>query len=218
MAVCRVSRVRRGKLTYLDATALFALRDLVRDADRQGRPGALVECGCALGGSAIVMAASRNGDSRPLYVYDVFGMIPPPGQNDGPDVHERYATIAGGQARGLGDDTYYGYKVDLQAEVVRSFTQFGIPPDARNVNLVKGLFQETITLKCPVAVAHVDGDWYESVFTCLDKIWPLIVTGGVMVIDDYFAWSGCRDAVNDFLAGQSDCEPVKRSRLHLLKH
>ena len=48
-----------------------------------------------------------------MKVYDVFGMIPPPGEHDGADVHERYAKIAAGDARGVGGETYYGYRDDL---------------------------------------------------------------------------------------------------------
>lgn len=211
------ARVRREKLTYLDGAALHDLRDAVREADRQQRPGMLIECGCALGGSAIVMAASRAGNDRPLYVHDVFGMIPPPGEHDRLDVHDRYAAIAAGKSAGLDGDSYYGYRDDLASEVAESFFRFGMPPEASNIHLVRGLFQETLNPDGPVAVAHVDGDWYESVMTCLLRIWPTLVSGGVMVIDDYYAWSGCRDAVDEFTVSRQDCERVQRSRLHLVK-
>ena len=52
-----------------------------------------------------------------MKVYDVFGMIPPPGERDGADVHQRYATIAAGASKGIGGETYYGYRDDLLAEV-----------------------------------------------------------------------------------------------------
>ena len=46
---------------------------------------------------------------------------------DGADVHERYAKIAGGGARGPGGDTYYGYRDDLYNEVAESFARPGVP-------------------------------------------------------------------------------------------
>ena len=67
------------------------------DLERARRPGLIIEAARA-GGSAIVMAAAKSG-ARPMKVYDVFGMIPPPGERDGEDVHERYEKIAGGDAR-----------------------------------------------------------------------------------------------------------------------
>jgi asparagine synthase (glutamine-hydrolysing) len=50
----------------------------------------------------------------------------------------------------------------------------------------------------PVALAHIDGDWYRSVMTCLRRIEPNLVPGGTLVIDDYRAWSGCKRAVDEY--------------------
>ena len=44
-------------------------------------PGIFVEAGCALGGSTIVIAHAKE-QERPLRVYDVFDMIPPPTAED----------------------------------------------------------------------------------------------------------------------------------------
>ena len=54
--------------------------------------------------------------------------------------------------------------------------------------------------------------------TCLERIGPRLPSGGVMVIDDYFHWSGCRTAVDEFLAANADgYTTVKRTRLHIVK-
>lgn len=50
--------VRAENLTYLDLAALAELHRAV--ADRANVPGDLVEVGCALGGSALVMAHART--------------------------------------------------------------------------------------------------------------------------------------------------------------
>ena len=68
-----------------------------------------------------------------------------------------------------------------------SFTRHGVPLAENNVELVKGLFQDTIHLDEPVAFAHLDGDWYESTMVCLERIAPLLVPGGRIVLDDYHA-------------------------------
>ena len=68
-----------------------------------------------------------------------------------------------------------------------------MPVGEHNVELVRGLFEDTIDLDEPVAFAHLDGDWYESTMTCLERIAPLLVPGGRIVLDDYYTWSGCRD-------------------------
>jgi hypothetical protein len=194
-----IARVREERLTYLKPRYLRALAADVLDVERTGLEGLVLEAGTALGGSAIVMAAAKAPE-RPMKVYDVFGMIPAPGEEDGEDVHERYATIAGGDARGVGGETYYGYRDDLYGEVSASFARLGVPVGERNVELVKGLFEETIVLDGPVAFAHLDGDWYESTLTCLERVAPRLVPGGRIVLDDYYKWSGCRRAVDEYFA------------------
>ena len=152
-----------------------------------------------------------------MKVYDVFGMIPAPTERDGADVHRRYEKIAGGDARGVGGETYYGYRDDLFQEVSDSFTRLGVPPGERNVELVKGLFEDTIQLAEPVAFAHLDGDWYESTMTCLDRIAPLVVPGGRIVLDDYYAWSGCRAAVDEYFKDRDGFRLEHRAKLHVVR-
>jgi hypothetical protein len=211
-----VARVRAEHLTYLEPDRLRDLARVVLDLEERRLPGLLVEAGTARGGSAIVIAAAKAPD-RPMKVYDVFGMIPPPSEQDGPDVHRRYEVIAGGRARGVGGETYYGYRDDLYSEVADAFARLGVPPGERNVELVRGLFEDTIDLDEPVALAHLDGDWYESTMTCLTRIAPLVVSGGRIVLDDYYQWSGCRAAVDEYFAGRDDFRLVPGPRLHAIR-
>ncbi len=211
-----ITQVQDEKLTYLECEALWDLRQRAKNAELQGIPGAIVEAGCALGGSAIVLARSKTPD-RAMYVYDVFGMIPPPGDHDGDDVKQRYATIVAGASEGIGGHRYYGYESELLSKVEANFDRFAVSPSAHNIHLVKGLFQETLHPDWPVALAHIDGDWYESVKVCLDRLWPVISEGGVIVVDDYDAWTGCRRAVDEFISAATDCTVERRIRLHLIK-
>jgi predicted O-methyltransferase YrrM len=211
-----ISRVRAEHLTYLKPDGLRALAAGVRDAETARLPGLVIEAGTALGGSAIVMAAAKAPE-RPMKVYDVFGMIPPPGEHDGEDVHARYEQIAGGQAKGVGGATYYGYRDDLYQTVTESFARLGVPVAEHNVELIQGLFEDTIDLDEPVAFAHLDGDWYESTMTCLTRIAPLLVPGGRIVLDDYYKWSGCRTAVDEYFAGRPGFQLEHGAKLHVIR-
>ena len=167
-----IDAVRGERLTYLKAGMLEDLAACVLRLEREGLAGVIVEAGTARGGSAIVLAAAKS-QERPMKVFDVFGMIPPPSERDGADVHRRYETIAAGAAKGPGGETYYGYRDDLYHEVEESFARHGVPVDEHHVELLRGLFEDTIQLDEPVAFAHLDGDWYESTKTCLTRIAPL---------------------------------------------
>jgi len=211
-----IKRARAEHLTYLKPHNLRSLASVVAEAERAGRPGLIIEAGTARGGSAIVMAAAKAPE-RPMKVYDVFGMIPPPTEHDGPDVHERYRKISQGEATGVGGDKYYGYRDDLYDEVTESFSRLGVPAAENRVELIRGLFEDTIELDEPVAVAHLDGDWYESTMTCLTRIAPLLSPGGRIVLDDYYAWSGCRAAVDEYFADRGGFRFEQRARLHVVR-
>jgi hypothetical protein len=211
-----ITRVRAEHLTYLKTANLRELAAIVADIEREQLGGLIVEAGTALGGSAIVLAAAKAPE-RPMKVYDVFGMIPAPSEQDGADVQRRYEKIASGDAKGVGGETYYGYRDDLYHEVADSFTRLGVPPQETNVELVKGLFEDTIDLTEPVAFAHLDGDWYESTMTCLQRIAPLVVPGGRIVLDDYYAWSGCRAAVDEYFKDRDGFRLEHRAKLHVVR-
>jgi len=211
-----IERVRRDGLTYLQPVHLWGLVGALIDLDDRGVDGAVVETGTALGGSAILLATARR-RPRHMLVFDAFGMIPPPSEHDGEDVHHRYDEIVAGKSTGIAGDTYYGYRNDLLQEVTGSFERYGVPPATSSVTLVPGLFEESLHVDEPVALVHIDCDWYDSVMVSLERIVPHVVPGGRLVIDDYWTWSGCRRAVNDFLRGRDDLAVERRLRLHLVK-
>jgi O-methyltransferase len=101
--------------------------------------------------------------------------------------------------------------------VTDSFARLGVPTAEHRVELIRGLFHDTIDLDEPVALAHLDGDWYESTMTCLTRIAPLLTPGGRIVLDDYHHWSGCRAAVDEYFAGRSDFRFEPRARLHVVR-
>jgi asparagine synthase (glutamine-hydrolysing) len=128
-------------------------------------------------------------------------MIPPPTKDDTKDVHERYKQIVAGKALGLRGNTYYGYQDNLQDLVQANLERFGIDCQEQRVALIKGLVQDTMQIEQPVAFAHVDVDWYEPVLTCLQRVFPHLVIGGSIILDDYHDWGGCRKATDEYLQG-----------------
>jgi lipopolysaccharide biosynthesis glycosyltransferase len=211
-----IDGVRREHLSYLDVASLRTLAATVEAIEAAGIEGLIIEAGTALGGSAITMAAAKS-SARPMKVYDIFGTIPPPDEKDGEDVHRRYATIVSGRSKGIGGETYYGYRDDLLAAVTDSFARYDLPIADNKIELIQGLFQDTISLEEPVALAHLDGDWYASTMTCLTRIAPLLSVGGRFVIDDYDTWSGCRAAVDEYFAGRGGFRFERRGRLHIVR-
>lgn len=212
-----IRAVRAQHLTYLSNQALIDLVETVRQLEQQQRCGLIVEAGVALGGSTIVLAHTKA-PARQLYAYDVFAMIPPPSADDGPDAHARYAEISNGRASGIHGDKYYGYEDALLKKVLHNFAQFGIDPEKAHVRFCPGLFEDTLRIDQPVVLAHIDCDWYDSVMLCLERITPYLIPGGVLIIDDYADWSGCKRAVDEYFVGRSaGFEFVRKVKLHITR-
>jgi O-methyltransferase len=199
--------VRKQRLTYLTPSKLARIEDCLTDVIRHGVPGDFLETGVALGGSAIVIAGRLDRDRR-FHGYDVFEMIPPPGESDPPEVHDRYAVIASGASEGIDGETYYGYRDRLYDNVVAAFAEQSVPVDGDRVQLHRGLFEDTLHLDRPVAFAHIDCDWHDPVALCLERIHPWLQPGGWLVIDDYYAYRGAKSAVDAFRADNPDLVAV----------
>lgn len=212
-----IHKVKDSRLTYLDNMALIELYQTITDIEDRNLGGIFIEAGVALGGSAIVITAAKR-KTRPFKLYDTFKMIPPPSNKDGDDVHQRWMEISSGKARGIQGNLYYGYDKNLFEHVRANFNRLGLNPEENNVEFIEGLFQNTMQINDPVAFAHLDCDWYESTWTCLERIEPHLVPGGELIIDDYEHWSGCRQAVDDYFSHYCNQYIFKQcSRLHILK-
>lgn len=190
--------IRAQKITYLSETRLASINATCSSIEDVNLAGLFIEAGCALGGSAVLIASTKNSE-RPFLVYDVFDMIPAPTDKDPKDVHERYETIVQGKSTGIGGDKYYGYLENLYNVVQSNLNNFGINCQQQRISLIKGLVQNTMVIEQPVAFAHIDVDWYEPVLTSLERIFPNLVVGGSIILDDYHDWGGCRQATDEFL-------------------
>jgi asparagine synthase (glutamine-hydrolysing) len=193
-----IRQIQNQKLTYLSRRKMELISQTCRAIEEQHLAGVFIEAGCALGGSAILISSIKRPD-RPFLAYDTFSMIPPPTDEDTPDVHLRYRIISEGKSEGIDGDEYYGYQENLYERVQQNFADFGLDCAERNISLIQGLLQESMTIKQPVAFAHIDVDWYDPVKTCLERIFPNLIVGGSLILDDYHDWGGCRKAVDTYL-------------------
>ena len=192
-----IIRIKTDQLTYLATHDLLNLYRAAKAVEQAQVVGMFIEAGCALGGSAITIGKAKK-TQREFRIYDAFGMIPAPSDKDDADVHARYDEIKSGKSKGLGGDTYYGYTENLQTVVMANLASYGLPIQDNNIKLIKGHFEDTLYITEPVALAHIDCDWYASVMSCLIQIEPNLSPGGKIIFDDYVEWSGCRNAVDEY--------------------
>jgi hypothetical protein len=194
-----IHHLRANGLTYCGrAGKLETLHRMVAEVEARAVPGIFVEAGVAMGGSACVIAKTKQPD-RELRLFDVFDMLPAPSAADGARAAQVYEYFRAGRVQGLTDVNYVSHSRDMLAFVRANMRAVGVEPDACNIRFEKGLYQDTLHVDQPVAFAHIDCDWHDSVMVCIERIAGLISPRGIMLFDDYHSFEGCRRAVDAWL-------------------
>jgi O-methyltransferase len=151
--------------------------------------GIVVECGTWRGGM-IAGIADVLGSRRCYYLCDSFEGLPPAKEIDGAAAQAWQPNV-----------TCPGYYNNCTAseEDARSAMSMS---SARDYQIVKGWFEETLPKfpPRPIALLRMDADWYDSTKCILDNLATRMVSGGLIIIDDYYTWEGCTVAVNEFAA------------------
>lgn len=174
--------------------ALFSAVNHLLDAKIAGN---FVECGVWQGGSCMNMALtllSRNRTNRDLWLYDTFeGMTPPQSQD---------VDLLGRSAADLLSSPDLGPETRCEAtlETVKVNLESTGYPSSR-IHYIAGAIKRTIPNQMPekISLLRLDTDWYESTRHELEHLYPRVSSGGIVLIDDYGHWQGCRKAVDEFL-------------------
>ena len=154
-------------------------------------PGDVVECGVFKGISLTRFLTFReileNYNSRKIYGFDVFGKFPKAKNQGDKSFLKRWEKSAGD-----GID-------------VKELNDILLDKKFSNFELVKGDVKKTIPnliKQHPVfkiSLLHLDMDIYEPTKFTLNKLFPHVVKGGIILIDDYSRVHGATKATNEFL-------------------
>jgi len=184
---------------------ILAVIDSIRYLAKNGIAGSVVECGVWRGGSSMAAALTllQEGDiTRDLYLFDTFTGMTEPSDKDvsfnGIAAKEQFPSSGDGWC-----------KADV-TDVTNNMHSTGYPNEL--LHFIVGPVEETIASQCPpqhIALLRLDTDWYESTRHELEHLFPRLVTGGILIIDDYGHWQGARKAVDEYLSSHN---------LHYLMH
>ncbi|MFI6085831.1 TylF/MycF/NovP-related O-methyltransferase [Streptomyces sp. NPDC051217] len=168
-----------------------------RHVVRHNIPGDIVECGVWRGGSMQACAKTLlalGETDRGLHLFDTFEGMPPPTaedlRRDGKSAEDLLA--AQGKDRPI-------WAIASLEDVQAGFEQ--VPYPGERVHYVQGMVEDTVPQQAPerISILRLDTDWYASTKHELEFLYPRLVSGGVLLIDDYGYWQGSRQAVDEFL-------------------
>jgi O-methyltransferase len=134
-------------------------------------PGAVVEIGCNLGGTTVIAKRmiDRLGIRKPYICIDTFDGF----------VDEQFATDAALGTPAADQHMFSGNSKDLVAKILRQHQCDG-------VTLIQGdvttLPERELPTQCSLVL--VDVDLTEPTHVSLQRLWPRMAPGGVMLVDD----------------------------------
>lgn len=188
---------------------LINIKEVVNYVVNSKIQGAYVECGVWKGGSAAYAAYCLKKHNRisPIHLFDVFDNIcEPDALVDG----DRSIKDVGGIDNAKGRlipiagvyDQMGGYGKDIEVKNLLTGDLINYPESS--VNIYKGWFQDTLpkvsSMIGSISILRLDGDWYSSTKVCLENPYQFVEKGGIIIIDDYDCYEGCKKAVDEFLA------------------
>lgn len=166
--------------------------------------GVYIECGVAAGAQIIAMAEAAP--EKTIYAFDSFQGIPLPSNKD--DQYPGIRAISKQEQDSLPNPGEQALKssgatVVSEEDFWRHIDNSGVYK--HGIKTVPGWFEHTTglfgKLYTRIALLRLDGDLYNSTYVCLKNLYPRVVSGGVVIIDDY-ALPGCQDAVTEYFYGE----------------
>jgi hypothetical protein len=170
--------------------------------------GVFVECGVYDGNFQeiwINTLKKNNNSIRDIYLYDTFTGLVEPGEFDYTCKDTKLYNRTKDETHKEWTNKIISTKVNGWCyapleKVKQRLNLTGYPEN--NLHYVVGDVMETLkdktTIPEKIAILRLDTDWYESSKYELEQMYDNVVTGGLIIFDDYYHWDGQRRATDEF--------------------
>ncbi len=162
-----------------------------------GVPGAIVECGVFKGTSLIRFATFRdllgNSFSKKIIGFDTFGKFPESSFKDDKEMRQYHIDTAGGES------------ISKQ-QLMDVFKHKSID---KHVELIEGDITKTLPIyiksnpELKISLLNLDTDIYDPSRIILELLYPRIVKGGILLLDDYGSFPGETKAVDEYFKNKN---------------
>ena len=193
-----ISKVYSDSLTMTSFESLTTLAIASKYIHDSGVPGDFVEAGVWRGGSTIVAKKMLSG--RKFFLFDTYeGMTEPSkfdfrvGSSDAESTKSKWL-----ENQKQGHNTWVFAPI---GEVKENFARYGLLDES--LVFVQGDVATTLLgedVPFEISLLRLDTDFYESTLVELEILWPRLVVGGILILDDYGHWDGARRAVDEYFS------------------
>jgi len=159
-----------------------------------GLSGSIVECGVFKGASLSKLIKFRSIFDSPagkkVIAFDTFGEFPEAGFEGDIKKRNQFVEEAGSKS----------IDRDRMIEILEELNLY------ENIDLVEGDILQTVPQylsenpHLKISLLHIDVDLYEPTKVCLEQLYPFVVRGGIIILDDYGAFAGANKAIDEYFA------------------
>ena len=186
------------KYSMTGSIRMWALLQAVKKVIKNKIEGDIVECGVWKGGNLILCQKYLNlqNVSIKIHGFDNFeGMVKPK------EIDADYRNVPASEMHSLfKKDKNKNSWAYCSLEDVNKNINETVPKN--NIKLIKGIVEKTLlepkNLPEKISILRLDTDFYESTKIELEILYPKLVSGGFLIIDDYGHFKGCRKAVDEY--------------------
>ena len=168
--------------------------------------GDIIECGVFKGANCKFICTflkENSFENKNIYLYDTFEGMPVASSEDiNINTKKNYNSYISNISKTSSLSNFYRYENLDNVEKNILSTNY----DHNKIFFIKGLVEETIPKKIPekISLLILDTDYYKSTKHELHHLYPLVVSGGVLIIDDYGTWAGVKKAVDEYFKNKND--------------
>jgi hypothetical protein len=171
-------------------------------------PGVLIECGVHEGAQPMLWIQKLleyGCTDRDIYLYDTFTGMTEPGKEDysvpGSLMYNCPVDVTYHEWEKNQRDTHNEWCYGSLQLVKDNLYKFPYPKE--RIHFIQGdvckTLQDPSYVPDKIALLRMDTDWYESSKAEMDYLYPKVIPGGMVIMDDYFHWNGQRKATDDYL-------------------
>ncbi len=191
-----------SKFSMTGHQRMYLLSQSILNVKEKNLEGDFVECGVWKGGNLLLYKLLNDfyGLNKTIFAYDTFaGMTAP----EDVDIEFR-----GRSAKQLLEDHKYKNLGNVLCfssldSVKKNISEYA---KLKNINFIIGPVEKSLLLEKnlpkKISVLRLDTDWYSSTKIELEILYPKLVQGGILIIDDYGYWQGSRKATDEYFFGK----------------
>jgi len=198
---------------------MYLLSEAVLNIKNQKIEGDFVECGVWMGGNILLYNLLNEfyNLNKSIYGYDTFDGMTDPESVDVDFQNNSAENLMKEEKKTENQRGVHCYsKIDTVKNNILQHSNLN------NINLIQGPVEKTLLLEKnipdKISILRLDTDFFASTKIELEVLYPKLVSGGILIIDDYGHWKGQRKAVDDFFGKNKWLHIVDYSCRYLIKN